>query len=100
MFSITVSARQAAERVVQLVVAEARLCLEEELSTFTPSHRSYAPVRPLYASTVGPPSRGPWFRGETLTTEGVHADDECRSAIHNHYRTYRRFVGGCDIVFN
>ncbi|KAH3877767.1 hypothetical protein DPMN_001645 [Dreissena polymorpha] len=30
-------------------------------------------------------SRCPRFRGETLTTEGLHADDECRSTINNHH---------------
>ncbi|KAH3787732.1 hypothetical protein DPMN_165859 [Dreissena polymorpha] len=39
-------------------------------------------------ATVAPPFLiCPWVRGETLTTEGFHAVDECRSAIHNHHRS-------------
>ncbi|KAH3835238.1 hypothetical protein DPMN_108586 [Dreissena polymorpha] len=42
----------------------------------------------IYRSYGGPNlPRCPWFKGETLTTEGLHADDECRSTIHNHHKT-------------
>ncbi|KAH3809744.1 hypothetical protein DPMN_138121 [Dreissena polymorpha] len=57
------------------------------------SHRSYG------GNTL---PKCQWSRGETLTTEGLNAENEFRSAIHNHHNTrvLRRFTGDCAIVRN